>query len=137
MNMIKVKTAELSGSALDWAVAQIEGVKTMMLPREKGSAEKRPFALFGSLAYEVGGADQEYAYAPSSCWHCGGPLIEKYQIGLAHIGSDWHGEPLNFWVSPSHDTQGETPLIAACRAIVASKLGDVVQVPADLTGGAA
>src|SRR5690554_3440008 len=79
MNMVKVKVADLEGAALDWAVAQIEGVKTMMLPRAKGSAEKRPFALFGSLAYEVGGADQEYAYAPSSCWHCGGPLIHKYR----------------------------------------------------------
>lgn len=134
---VEVKTADLIGPALDWAVAQIEGVKTMMLPRAKGSAEKRPFALFGSLAYEVGGADQEYAYAPSSCWHCGGPLIHKYRPDLQTTVS---GEFVAYLHNDMNDPDpliegcGDTLLIAACRAIVAAKLGDVVQVPAELVG---
>lgn len=129
MNMIEVKTADLSGRALDWAVAQIEGVKTMMLQRAKGSAEKRPFALFGSLAYEVGGADQEYAYAPSSSWHCGGPLISNYRVSI--IYSDEDCDPCA-WTDDTAAWHGPTPLIAACRAIVAAKLGDTVSVPAEL-----
>ena len=32
------------------------------------------------------------------------------------------------------DAQGPTKLIALCRAIVAARLGDVVQVPVELVG---
>ncbi|MBB1614484.1 hypothetical protein A9978_18765 [Pseudomonas sp. UMC65] len=129
--MIEVKTAELIGPALDWAVAQIEGVKTIMMAPRKGEP-KVPFALFGSLALTIGGEDQS-SYAPSTCWHCGGPLIEAYKLDLGaplenkngpwNAGTEW-GHPQGY--------KGETPLIAACRAIVAAKLGDVVSVPAEL-----
>lgn len=127
--LIEVKASELSGAALDWAVAQVDGVKTMMMAPRNGEP-KQPFALFGSLALSVGGDDQS-SYAPSTCWHCGGPLIEKYAIGfVGHDADNW----LAFFApeDKAHEGIGATHLIAACRAIVAAKLGDEVDVPEGL-----
>lgn len=128
--MIKMKVAELSGKALDWVVAEVDGVKTLMMSPRKGEP-KQPFALFGSLALRVGSEEQS-SYAPSTCWHCGGPMIEKYSVWVCGptqqepnwcAWSDSVAEP---------NMEGDTPLIAICRAIVASKLGDTVSVPAEL-----
>ncbi|MNR66489.1 hypothetical protein D3C85_1900000 [compost metagenome] len=49
---------------------------------------------------------------------------------------DLGGKP-HYWVAEPWDDcplpiDGATPLIAACRAIVAAKLGDTVKVPACL-----
>ncbi len=135
MTMIEVKTSELIGKALDWAVAEVEGVKTIMMSPRNGEP-KQPFALFGSLALTVGGYDQS-SYAPSTCWHCGGPLIEKHRIMFdlfeRHYPSQWTASSRgDGWFCSS---KGGTHLIAACRAIVAARLGDTVSVPAELAGG--
>lgn len=124
--MVEVKTADLIGPALDWAVAQVEGISTHRF-REK------TYALFGSLAIPLG--DAENGYAPSTCWHCGGPLIEKHQMDLRWDGVD--GKAL--WWNATHQELAahqtdHSPLIAACLALVAAKLGDVVSVPAELVG---
>lgn len=130
---VEVKTQDLSGAALDWAVAQIGEVKTVMLS-VKSQEAKKPFALFGSLAIAVGGGEE--GYSPSSCWHCGGPLILSRGVSLRCIA------PLNAWEADCWDdslvpsrycqSEAETPLIAACRAIVSSVLGDTVSVPKEL-----
>ena len=132
---VEIKTADLTGAALDWAVAQIDEVKTIMLS-PKGAEPKKPFALFGSLALPIG--DGEQGYAPSTCWHCGGPLIDKFNIditverkGLFYASvCDESGMP----VMPGdvNGAFGPTHLIAACRAIVASVLGKTVSVPKEL-----
>lgn len=120
--MTTVKTADLIGPALDYAVAQVEGIDTHKF-REK------TYALFGSLAIPLG--DAEEGYAPSTCWHCGGPLIEKHAIGFTgHSATTWLA-----FSSPADETFqgiGRTHLIAACRLIVSSTLGDEVQVPEEL-----
>lgn len=128
---MKIKTSELSGVALDWAVAQIDEVKTIMLAPKKDEP-KKPFALFGSIALPVGG-DAENGYSPSTCWHCGGPLIESRMVSLhcpQSADDIWAG-----WVITDKGEfcqGGDTALIAACRAIVAAKLGDEVDVPEGL-----
>lgn len=72
-------------------------------------------------------------YRPSTDWKFGGPLIEQHQIELVWDGVD--GKAL-WWKATHQDIaqfqMGETPLIAACRAIVAARLGEVVNVPAEL-----
>lgn len=128
-DLIEVKTADLAGPALDWAVAQIEGVKTLMMPPRKGEPQK-PFALFGSLALSVGGDDQS-SYAPSACWHCAGPLIDKYYPTFSFADGLIRAEVILASGAP-FSAIAPNYLVAACRAIVAARLGDTFQVPKEL-----
>jgi len=128
---VEMKTAELVGAALNWMVAEAtQQPKTMF----RGKA----YALFGSLALPFNDAEQ--GYSPSCCWHCAGPLIEKYQLDLtferkgtvyAYPCND-EGLPDTSRQSDEYGSYGATHLIAACRAIVASVLGDTVSVPKEL-----
>ena len=93
------ETAELTGAALDWAVAKCEG---------------------------------EPVYSYSTNWLFGGPIIEREQIGVFPVETGWVAEQNIF---SGCVTSGQTPLIAAMRCYVASKLGDDVEVPNELTGG--
>ena len=109
---MKIKTSELTGPALDWAVAKCE---------DKGH-------LFAG--HEVGRLHY------SSTWAEGGPIIEREGIGFRRGYSD--GSGFNGWVAQrwAQDTtvfeEGPTPLIAAMRCYVASKLGDEVEIPEEL-----
>lgn len=109
--MIEVKTAELTGPALNYATAVADGFD---------------FAKqFDRIAFN--------GYCPSTDWEHGGPLIEKY--GVAFLSEQNFDEP-DAWVAVIRDEEavarGATHLIAACLAIVAAKLGDTVSVPAEL-----
>lgn len=137
MNMVEVKTAELSGAALDWAVfcAVYQGCEPTInvVAEETVKPIKFPRAVY--LTYS-GAYGAEIHWSPSTDWSQGGPLIHKYGCDLNCIA------PANCWEancwderSPNPDLhlqEAETPLIAACRAIVSAKLGDVAQVPAEL-----
>jgi hypothetical protein len=120
MNMIEVKTADLIGPALDWAVAKAE----------KG------YEIDMSFIHVDEGSAPFYCFSPSNRWDQGGPLIEKY---IARLDQVRDTRPEKFIAStcgwPIGEQRGETILIAACRAIVAAKLGDVVSVPAELVQG--
>ena len=63
----------------------------------------------------------------------GGPLIEKYKLDIGAPMENNNG-PWNAATEWGHPNgyKGETPLIAACRAIVSSVLGDTVSVPKEL-----
>jgi hypothetical protein len=75
---------------------------------------------------------------PSTDWAQGGPIIEREGIGLLRVGDrlphqQWDaGEtdelPDTLWAVVS----GPTPLIAAMRCYVASKLGDNIDIPEEL-----
>ena len=97
-----MKTNELTGAALDWAVAKANG----------------------NWAFLPDGCD-----AYSSDWAHGGPIIEReyiqLTIDLGWIATRKEGPA----VSEEH---GPTPLIAAMRCYVASCLGDEVDVPEEL-----
>jgi len=110
-----MRTSELTDIALDWAVAQCEGVIN-------GDALDVGFILEGG-------------YTPSTDWHEGGAIIEREKIELEWGGN---GGNENWWacINADEDHSGETPLIAAMRCYVASKLGDEVEVPTELTQGA-
>jgi hypothetical protein len=76
----------------------------------------------------------EGSYRPSTDWTQGGPIIERERIFVRPktVGGwrcwiyDGKGEGIKF------DQHGPTPLIAAMRCYVASKLGDEVDVPEEL-----
>jgi hypothetical protein len=71
----------------------------------------------------------------STNWAHGGPIIEREGITIARMGeyqwSEWGAALNNF----DFDKEGKTPLIAAMRCYVASKLGDTVEIPTDLRKG--
>ena len=111
-----MKTSELTGAALDWAVAKCEGRGYVM--------DETEYAPDGRT-YQRGTAQSEGPNY-STNWAQGGPIIEREKLAIC-IG--WKQ-----WLAFSDDTenagvQGPTPLIAAMRCYVASKLGDDVDVP--------
>ena len=62
-------------------------------------------------------------------WALAGPIIERERIAI-----DWDNDCWNA-STDSHPAyySAETPLIAAMRCYVASKLGDEVELPEELT----
>lgn len=114
-----MKTSELTGAALDWAVARCEG-------------RQEPEVVNNFAVAWYTWPNTHY----STDWAQGGPIIEREGIELKYLGYDnppyWGA--LKF--SPSKYERkaaiGPTPLIAAMRCYVASKLGDEVEIPEEL-----
>ena len=137
MSMIEVKTSELIGPALDWAVAETEGIQRFAMGSDwPGNSVVADAAdrdrvvicnLFGRLVVARGGWSNEWS--PSTDWAQGGPLIDKHNVEILRAG-DCVMAKLYGLTNAAGD--GKTPLIAACRAIVAAKLGDAVSVPEEL-----
>jgi len=133
-----MKTAELTGAALDWAVAKVEG---LLDPRERFGKMVPPVVL--DMEYWTNGEpivrlnpcpDVYYRaeYAPSTDWAQGGPIIEREKLDVFCSGNVWDASTGDR--HPNAIKSGTTPLIAAMRCYVASKLGDEVDVPQELTG---
>ena len=100
-----MKTSELTGAALDWAVAKAIG-------------EYKPVPV------------PNY----STNWAQGGPIIEREGVSLIRQTPDrWVSEYSNGCDRFDHArSHGPTPLSAAMRCYVASKLGDDIDVPKEL-----
>jgi len=97
-----MKTSQLTGAALDWAVAKCEGTL-----HDDGSVS-------------------DY-FQPSVDWEQGGAIIESKRICLIDQGGDYW-KAITGWT----EVFGDTPLEAAMRCYVASKLGDEIEVPEEL-----
>lgn len=114
-----MKTSELTGAALDWAVAKCEYVGTPPM-----------YVMDGVWAYEG------CRYNPSTDWALGGPIIEREKVCVAWLSKQDLGmEPEHYCVAHIdgiYCRYGQTPLIAATRCYVASKLGDDVEIPEEL-----
>ena len=125
MNTAKIKTSELSGKALDWALA-----KAIFPESFAGRCNKQGLPYWAAGWLRSG--------SPSTDWAQLGPLIDQYKISMmprpvldlsnaywwAQVGPE---RPENSTLN-----HGETALIAACRAIVAAELGDEVEIPEEL-----
>ena len=134
---MKVKTSELIGPALDWAVAKCEGINF----EESNFAENGWNAIDVFLAARVGG---HHRY--STEWAEGGPIVEREGIplfvnrivGTTESGAEvderdgWTAYRTGCYWQTQAAYFGPTPLIAAMRCYVASKLGDEVDVPEEL-----
>lgn len=103
---MKVKTEDLTDRALDWAVGQ-----ALKLPAP---------------------------YWYSTDWSKGGPIIEREEIGIRRnapcsTGREWEAfGSITAKGAGYRWGYGRTPLIAAMRCFVASKLGEEVDIPDDL-----
>ena len=124
---VEVKTAELVGPALDWAVAMAEFWEADR-PQDGQIRKGDVYMLVGPFRLIGLGVDK--FYSPSTNWAQGGPLIEQFGLDL------WkhEGKFYAFHTRQHNKYCADTVLVAACLAIVAAKLGDVVQVPAELVG---
>ena len=129
---MKIKTSELSGAALDWVVAGLEGEDVWRESRN---------------IYVRDDGDSVSHYSPSTYWAQGGQIIEREKIILCLKGNDWWSGGVKVgqvpvrigWWKGAEDRWetegGPTPLIAAMRCYVASKLGNEVEVPDELLQG--
>ena len=128
---MKVKITELTGIALDYAVALASGATALQ------SDDIRWFFTLHGDTYVLSSGWGSMSYYPSTNWAQGGPIIEQEGITLrvnAHISSHWvafidfGGSNCNIKARQS----GPTPLIAAMLCFCCSKLGDVVDIPEEL-----
>ena len=116
---MKIKTSELTGPALDWAVAKCAGEEVFM---DAGELE-----VLGYSQWTTDG------YKPSTLWAQGGPIIEREFITIMALeDGGWTASVGELWVAEEGGICGPTPLIAAMRCYVTSKLGDEVETPEEL-----
>lgn len=128
---MKVKTSDLIGHALDWAVAKClepEDQRLTVIRREDyiGHPIERE-TEYGSYTYEW--------WAPSRIWAQGGPIIERENITVTRDGDICDAYKREFlFEEDGRDAyqKGPTMLVAAMRCYVASKLGTEVDVPKEL-----
>jgi len=109
-----MKTNKLSGAALDWAVAWAENIT---------------IKHFSGVFYLLDGDE----WNPTRNWAQGGPIIEREGISVDRIGGAWTADiadSVGGYIE--HTESGTTPLIAAMRCYVTSKLGDEIDLPEDL-----
>jgi hypothetical protein len=124
---MKIKTSELSGIALDWAVAKCEGHEIDSL---MGGA------VWYWLKCSLTGAPEVVeVFRPSTDWAQGGPIIEREKTALIYFHDGGHekgGEWLAEAALEEIEIYGPTALIAAMRCYVQSRQGDAIDVPPNL-----
>ena len=129
-----MKTSELTGDELNWAVAMCEGWNLTTARDKTGSY---PWLVKAGKDIDL------KKYRPSTNWMQGGPIIEREGIDVHRVNAEMWSAKL--WVNNSgmtknpaqwfkHNiqTDGPTPLIAAMRCYEAFILGDEVDVPEEL-----
>jgi hypothetical protein len=108
---MKIKISDLNGAQLDWAVAKCEGLK------------EEDFVETDNL-YGPKWSGPEY----SIDWAQGGPIIEREGLDILFQEKDrWLAVGFGM-----NEAQGPTPLIAAMRCYVGSKLGNEIEIPIEL-----
>jgi hypothetical protein len=121
-----MKTSELTGAALDWAVAKADEERDVLFCQRQ----------YGRLLVRIAGDHEthnlEWVYAPSTDWSQGGPIVEREAITVSEgspvAGLEWMACDRG----STHIQHGPTYLIAAMRCYVASKLGDDINIPEEL-----
>lgn len=143
---MKIKTAELTGAALDWAVAKCLGIRVYIGRYEHTMTG--PCLLDADLVDMNTDGPQELKF--SRDWAQGGPIIEQAGIALSmrygslqpnHVQDVWDalikpefysgGRP-GSGVKKEVIKSGPTPLSAAMRCFCCSKLGEEIDVPEEL-----
>lgn len=115
-----MKTSKLQGAALDWAVAKCEGFESWEVP----------VCCLRVYQHKDGRYFQGNSWQPSTDWLQGGPIIEREKIGWFWDNGNEHWCASN--PKGTFCEVGPTPLIAAMRCYVASRLGDDIELPEGL-----
>ena len=123
-----MKVSELEGAALDAAVAKAEGIAGLVEKDGRMCHEVEWDPETSSWRDDLKAFKMWVDYAPSARWEHGGLIIEREHIGFIYLRNQGH------WVAQGdgerldrpRSMRGPTPLIAAMRAFVASRLGDEI-----------
>lgn len=112
---MKIKTAELTGAALDWAVTRCEHPEIDV---------DYFLGMHRNIHFDSG------TFMFSTDWAQGGPIIEREKLWVEPTddGEQWWSTTL----SGRHEGEGKTPLVAAMRCHVSSKMGDEIEVPEEI-----
>lgn len=149
---MKIKTSELSDAALNWAVSVAGEYEANGHRPRLGWSTRTDVPRYWCVRHQVKdvGWFADYEFCPTRDWSQGGPIIDREGISLRPIRKPGHkldGQCLAAidhgntgtlvqWVKREtfsrHYWKGPTPLIAAMRCYVASRLGDEVEVPEEL-----
>ena len=130
--MKTIKVSEATPIQLDWLVAKCYYTDRRI---ELGVMGHAAFAV----EIQPGSGDRYTGWMlfhPTTNWAQGGPIIERERLCARPLKEVW-----GCWVTDlygdihalSLSGFGPTPLIAAMCCYVASKMGDVVEVPEELT----
>ncbi len=119
-----MKVGELSGALLDYWVARAEGYSE--------SVDSLMMHIDGScrIAWHEGD-DADSLFNPSASWAWGGPIIDRVPFGIFErfegcwAAGIYRPQPGMWGLCVSYQL-GDTLLIAAMRAYVASNFGDEV-----------
>jgi hypothetical protein len=128
--VVKVKTKCLANAALDWAIAKCESLPVVRDPMGFKAVSESGYWVWDERnkkpIYMLIGRE----YSPSKKWEQGGAFIEKYDVFPSRYHGCAENNPEKFqagvglcWM------RGESPLIAVSRSVVASVLGDEIEVP--------
>jgi hypothetical protein len=112
MNTKTIQVSNLTGPALDWAVAKIEGTNHTLAPTAENP-------------------NKFFTFAANYCgeWAMGGPIIERECMEF-----DYDEETQMYsCYNGINGERGKTHLIAAMRCFCASKLGDTADIPEELS----
>lgn len=149
---MKIDTTELTGAALDWAVAKCEGDEFVAEPGVNGIGMEYEATRYSTDWAQAGPIIEREGISVIRCEDESMPDAEgfwcgKYEprwaavIGDRHRPSETYGPQGDHW-GDNYEVDGDavigpTSLIAAMRCYVASKLGDEVGIPDELIGGPA
>lgn len=120
-----IKTSEATPSQINYLVAKCEGMNVNL---------EQVYGLWSVMT------DNYKFYEPATDWAQGGPIIEREGISLTSYLAEedpyWIGSVecryKDFNATAYYEEYGPTPLIAAMRCYVASKLGDTIDIPDEL-----
>lgn len=136
LGMKTINVSEAGPKALDWLVAKCEG----HLEPEVYLGKRIPRVVVcnqticDEWVVRFNPTPQVYyspLYNPSTSWDIGGQIIDRELISTCWEGATWVATLFDKhcdggWYGHCY---GPTPLIAAMRCYVTSKLGNVVEVP--------
>ena len=143
--MTKIKTSELIDQALNWAVEKCNGkylvdfnIHFRAMCEHSGHSPARADQLLAQQPLKdkwcviVGRGFAQEIPNYSTDWSQGGPIVEREGINLLKVGiKNWRAT-MDYGSNESPVFHDVNPLIAAMRCLVASKLGNEVEIPEEL-----
>lgn len=115
---MKIKTSTLKDAALDWAVWTAAG-----------GAAAYPGTASGKAFLKLWKGNSAKYIHPSTNWSQGGTVIEREGINTYQTQDGTWQANLDYGMVDEAIYHGPTPLIAAMRCFVASRLGDEIEIP--------